>query len=178
MRVTVQERHEAGVKLSKYAAEFKARKPMLSDDEAFRLAILARPKLGQQYIGQPVRTDGSDEVLRILCSADSGSRYSTSIDKLAAIVESTPKLFNQPADWSAVIRRVQQHPNVLSAAAKEIFNKLVDDVVSQNAGNRLVRDRAYFEREIRAQYNDLAITLDNPANVNERALRFMLSQRV
>lgn len=178
MRVTVRERHEAGVKLLEYAAEFKARKPMLSDQETFRLAILASPTLGEQYTGQPVRTDGSDEVMRILLSADSASRYSTSIDKLAAIVESTPKLFNQPADSSALIRRVQQHPEIVTAAAKEVFNKLVDDIVSQNAGNRLVRDRKFFERGIRAQNNDLALTLDNPANVNERALRFMLSQRV
>jgi hypothetical protein len=178
MRPTARETHEAGVRLTEYAAEFKRRKPLLSDNEAFRLAILANPRLGQQYTGQPVRSDGADDVLSILYSAYSGPQYFTAIDKLAAIVESTPKLFNQPVDWSDVIRRVQQHPDVLSDASKEVFNKLVDNVVAQNAGNRLPHDRKYFEGVIKAQYNDLALMLDNPANVNERALRYILSQRV
>jgi hypothetical protein len=178
MRPTVRESHEAGMHLTRYAAEFKRRKPLLSDKEAFRLAMLAQPDLAEEYTGYPVRRDGANEIIKYMESHKGTSCYPTSIDKLAAIIDSPPQFLNQPPACSAIIRRVQQHPDIVSAAAKEVFNKLVDDVVSQNAGNRLVRDRKYFEGGIRAQYNDLAMTLDNPADVNERALRFMLSQRV
>jgi hypothetical protein len=140
MRTTARESHEAGVLLLEYAAEFKRRKSLLGDDEAFKLALLAHPDLAEQYTGCPVRRDCTEEVRKVFENADSADRHLTAIEKLDAIVESTRNPLTRAKDWPATICRMHQHLDVVRDAANEVFNKLVDDLASQNAGNRVRTD--------------------------------------
>lgn len=178
MRDMARDCHEAGVRLLQYATELKQRKWQLSDNEAFRLAMLAHPDLAEEYTGREIRRDGAAEVRKVFTDQYARPQNLTPVEKLVEIVNSMPKLFNQGRDWPAIIQGLHEHLDIVRDAAAETFKKLVDDMVCKNAGNQVRSDRAQCQREIRARYSDLANTLDNARNINERALQLILSQRV
>jgi hypothetical protein len=66
MRVTPKQWHDAGTKLWDIAQLYKQQyRSDLSDQAAFKLALLANPELGELYTGHPVR-DGLAEVKKFL----------------------------------------------------------------------------------------------------------------
>jgi hypothetical protein len=69
MRASAAERrHEAGVQLWQEAEQFKQYREDLTNEMAFKLAILNNPILGEMYLGQPVRRDGKADIQRVLYS--------------------------------------------------------------------------------------------------------------
>jgi hypothetical protein len=63
-----EKRHEAGIQLWEAAQQFKQYREDLTNEMAFKLAILNNPILGELYLGYPVRRDGKADIQRILYS--------------------------------------------------------------------------------------------------------------
>lgn len=57
---------KAGIKLWEIAGEYKQYRAELTDKTAFKLALLANPDLAESYLGQPVRRDRVNEVIKFL----------------------------------------------------------------------------------------------------------------
>jgi len=68
---TPEQCRRAGVLLWEKAQAFEQRRPGLSDQVAFKLALLENPKLAEQYTGCPVRRDGQSDVAKFLDKGDS-----------------------------------------------------------------------------------------------------------
>jgi len=65
----------AGVLLWEKAQALERRRPGLSDQVAFKLALLENPTLAEQYTGCPVRRDGQSDVAKFLDKGDSRGLY-------------------------------------------------------------------------------------------------------
>ena len=66
MRVTQEQKHNAGVKLWSIAEQYKEIRPDLSDKVVLNLAMMSYPDLAEHYLGCPVRRDGVDEARKFL----------------------------------------------------------------------------------------------------------------
>ena len=101
-RATTAQRNRAGIELYEKAQEYKQRRPDLSDQAAFKLAVLQNPVLAEQYSGFPVRRDAVDDVDRYL---DEGPNISdaTATAQLSRIADRLPKLPDRTHDWPAVV---------------------------------------------------------------------------
>jgi hypothetical protein len=66
IRTTVRDRHYAGVELLEIAKQYQQTRPDLSDKEAFNLALLSNPILGEEYMGCPIRKDAVEEVAKFM----------------------------------------------------------------------------------------------------------------
>ena len=67
---TPEQCRRAGVLLWEKAQAFERRRPGLSDQVAFKLALLENPKLAEQYTGCPVRRDGQSDLAKFLDKGD------------------------------------------------------------------------------------------------------------
>ena len=72
MRSTVIDRHYAGVELLEVAKRYQQTRPDLSDKEAFNLALLSNPVLGEQYTGCRIRRDAAEEVAKFMNQGNDG----------------------------------------------------------------------------------------------------------
>ena len=66
MRFSALQKRNAGIELLRVAVIIKQYRTDLSDQQAFKLAMLSNPKLAEAYIGCPVRQDGFDDVKKFL----------------------------------------------------------------------------------------------------------------
>ena len=179
-RATTEQRQWAGIELAKKAEQFKQRRPELSDQAAFKLAILQNPILAEQYGGFPVRRDAVDDVDRYLNEGPNISKEVTATAQLSRIADRLPKLPDRTHDWPAVVPVLFQYPNVIEQAARETMERLIKDLIREE--RIWVKPFEYddvkkrLEPRLRAKHPDLAKTLDNPNNVNERALKLMLPE--
>ena len=179
-RAAPEQRHRAGIELYEKAQEFKQRRPELSDQATFKLAILQNPILAEQYGGFPVRRDAVDDVDRYLDEGTNISKDMTATARLSRIADRLRKLPDRTHDWPAVVPVFFQYPSVIEQAARETMDRLIKDLIREE---RIwvkpfeyddVKER--LEPRLRAKHPDLAKTLDNPNNVNERVLKLMLPE--
>jgi len=179
-RATIEQRNRAGIELYEKAQEYKQRRPDLSDQAAFKLAILQNPILAEQYGGFPVRRDAVDDVDRYLDEGPNISKDVTATARLFRIADRLPKLPDRTHDWPQAVRVLFQYPNVIEQAARETMERLIKDLIREE--RIWVKPFEYddvkkrLEPRLRAKHPDLAKTLDNPNNVNERALKLMLAE--
>ena len=179
-RATSEQRHRAGIELYEKAQEFKQRRPDLSDQAAFKLAILQNPILAEQYGGFPVRRDAVDDVDRYLNEGPNISKEATATAQLSRIADRLPKLPDRTRDWPRALRVVFAYPDVVEKAARETMYRLIKSLIAEE--RIWVRPFEFddvkkkLEPRLRAKHPDLAKTLDNPNNVNERALKLMLPE--
>ena len=178
-RATTAQRNRAGIELSEKAQEFKQRRPDLSDQAAFKLAILQNPISAEQYGGFPVRRDAVDDVDRYLNEGPNISN-ATATARLSKIADRLPKLPDRTHDWPQAVRVLFQYPSVIEQAARETMDRLIKDLIKEE--QIWVRPFEFddvkkrLEPRLRAKHPDLAKTLDNPNSVNERALKLMLAE--
>jgi hypothetical protein len=66
MRVTLSEKHDAGVELLEIAQHYKKLRPELDDRYALKLAMLSNPDLAETYLGCDVRRDAVDDVKKFM----------------------------------------------------------------------------------------------------------------
>jgi hypothetical protein len=62
MRIGAYERQQSGIDLLRIANGFKKYRPELSDQTAFKLAMLGNPDLGETYSGFAIRRDAVEQV--------------------------------------------------------------------------------------------------------------------
>jgi hypothetical protein len=169
MRSTVIDQHYAGVELLEVAKRYQQTRPDLSDKEAFNLALLSNPVLGEQYTGCPIRRDAAQEVAKFMKQGNDGLEL-TATEKLFKVV-----------DWPEVIRAVFQYPDTVEKAARETMERLIKELIKEERiwfGPCEYDDvKKKLEIRLRAKHYDLAKTLDSPRNVNERALKLMLNEK-
>src|SRR5262245_18883371 len=79
---TPEQCRRAGVLLWERAQALERRRSGLSDQVAFKLALLENPKLAEQYTGCPVRRDGQSGVAKFLDKGDSRGLYPDSYQRL------------------------------------------------------------------------------------------------
>ena len=181
VRSTVVDRHYAGVDLLEIAKKYQQARPHLSDKEAFNLALLSNPILGEQYTGCPIRRDGAAEVAKFLDQEnDVQKRELTATERLSKIVDRVAKLPDRTRDWTDVVRTVFQYPDTIEKAARETMERLIKELIKEERiwfGPCEYDDvKKKLELRLRAKHYDLAKTLDSPRNVNERALKLMLNE--
>jgi hypothetical protein len=180
VRPTVIDRHYAGVELLEIAKQYQQTRPDLTDKEAFNLALLSNPVLGEQYTGCRIRRDGAAEVAKFMNQGTDG-RELTAAEKLSKVVDGVPKYPDRSRDWPEVIRAVFQHSDTVEIAARETMERLIKELIKEERiwfGPFEYDDvKKKLELRLRAKHYDLAKTLDSPSNVNERALRLMLSEQ-
>jgi hypothetical protein len=124
LRSTVVDRHYAGVELLEIAKRYQQARHDLSDKDAFNLALLSNPVLGEQYTGCPIRRDGAAEVAKFLDQEnDAHKRDLTATERLRKVVDRIPKLPDRIRDWTEVVRAVFQHPDTIERAAHEGSSK-------------------------------------------------------
>jgi hypothetical protein len=180
VRPTVRDRHYAGAELLGIAKEYQQVRPELNDKEAFNLALLSNPVLGEQYTGCRIRRDGAAEVAKFMNQGNDG-RELTATEKLSKVVDGIPKYPDRSRDWPEVIRVVFQYPDTVEKAARETIDRLVKDLIREE--QIWVRPFEFDDVKkklvlrLRAKHYDLAKTLDSPRNVNERALKLMLNEQ-
>jgi hypothetical protein len=66
MRVTQEQKHNAGVKLWQIVERYKEIRPDLNDKQVLKLAMMSNPDLAEHYLGCAVRRDEVDEARRYL----------------------------------------------------------------------------------------------------------------
>jgi hypothetical protein len=180
MRSTVIDRHYAGVELLEVAKRYQQTRPDLSDKEAFNLALLSNPVLGEQYTGCPIRRDGAEEVVKFMNQGNDGQKL-TATEKLSKVVDGVPKYPDRNRDWPEVIRAVFQHPDTIEKAARETMDRLIKELIKEEQiwfhPSEYDDVKRKLELRMRAKHYDLAKTLDSPRNVNERALKLMLNEQ-
>jgi hypothetical protein len=182
VRPTVRDRHYAGIELLEVAKEYQQTRPELSDKEAFNLAMLANPVLGEQYTGCPIRRDGAAEVAKFMNQEnDSQKRELTATERLTKVIDAVPKLPDRTRDWPATVRLVFQCPDTIEQASRETMDRLIKGLIKEESIWFHPSDyddvKRKLERRLRAKHYDLAKTLDSPSNVNERALKLMLDEQ-
>ena len=179
-RASLEQRNRAGIELYEKAQEYKQTRPDLSEKAAFKLAVLQNPVLAEQYSGFPVRRDAVDDVENFLNEKTKAPKDMTATARLSRIADRLPKLPDRTHDWPAVVPVLFQYPNVIEQAARETMERLIKDLIREeriwvkpfefdDAKKRLAP-------RLRAKHPDLAKTLDNPNNINERALKLMLPE--
>jgi hypothetical protein len=181
VRSTVVDRHYAGVELLEIAKRYQQTRSDLSDKEAFNLAILSNPVLGEQYTGCPIRRDGAAEVAKFLDQENSAQKQElTATERLSRIVDRVAKLPDRTRDWTEVVRAVFQYPDIIEKSARETMDRLIKDLIKEERiwippfeGDDVKKK---LELRLRAKHYDLAKTLDSPRNINERALKLMLNE--
>jgi hypothetical protein len=114
VRSTVIDRHYAGVELLEVAKRYQQARPDLTDKEAFNLALLSNPVLGEQYTGCRIRRDGAAEVAKFMNKGNDG-RELTATEKLSKVVDGIPKYPDRSRDWTEVIRAVFQYPETIAS---------------------------------------------------------------
>jgi hypothetical protein len=178
VRPTVRDRHYAGAELLGIAKEYQQARPDLSDKEAFNLALLSKPTLAEEYTGCPVRRDGVAEVAKFMNRENDSHREVTATERLTKVIDGVPKLPDHTRDWPAAVRVVFQCPDTIEQAARETMDRLIKELIKEE--QIWVRPfefddvKKQLERRLRAKHYDLGKTLENPKNVNERALKLML----
>jgi hypothetical protein len=179
MRSSVIDRHYAGVELLEAAKRYQQTRPDLSDKEAFNLALLSNPVLGEQYTGCRIRRDAAEEVAKFMNQGNDG-RELTAMEKLSKVVDSVPKYPDRSRDWPEVIRAVFQYSDTIEKAARETMERLIKEVIKEERiwfhPSEYDDVKRKLELRLRAKHYDLAKTLDSPRNVNERALKLMLNE--
>jgi len=179
-RAAPEQRHRAGIELYEKAQGYRQRRPDLNDQAAFKLAILQNPILAEQYGGFPVRRDAVNDVENFLNEKTNAPKDTTATAQLSKIADRLAKLPNRTRDWPAVVPVLFQYPNVIEEAARETMERLIKGLIAEE--RIWVRPFEFddvkkrLEPRLRAQHPDLAKTLDNPNNVNERALKLMLPE--
>jgi hypothetical protein len=180
VRSTVVDRHYAGVELLEIAKHYQQTRPDLTDKEAFNLALLSNPLLGEQYTGCRIRRDGAAEVAKFMNQGNDGLEM-TATEKLSKVVDGVPKYPDRSRDWPEVIRAVFQYPDTIENAARETMDRLIKELIKEERiwfGPFEYDDvKKKLELRLRAKHYDLAKTLDSPSNVNERALKLMLNEQ-
>jgi hypothetical protein len=179
---TVVDRHYAGVELLEVAKKYQQTRPDLSDKDAFNLALLSNPILGEQYTGCPIRKDGAAEVAKFLDQEnESQKRELTATERLSKVVDRIPKLPDRTRDWPEVVRAVFQYPDTLEKAAQETMERLIKGLINEERmwfhPSEYDDVKRKLEVRLRAKHYELAKTLDSPSNVNERALRLILNEQ-
>jgi hypothetical protein len=179
VRSTVVDRHYAGIELLEVAKRYQQTRPDLTDKEAFNLALLSNPVLGEQYTGCRIRRDGAVEVAKFMNQGNDG-RELTATEKLSKVVDGVPKYSDRSRDWPEVIRAVFQYPDTIEKAARETMDRLIKGLIKEESLWFHPSDyddvKRTLEIRLRAKHYDLAKTLDSPRNVNERALKLMLNE--
>src|SRR5439155_26902684 len=162
------------------AEAYKQRRPELSDQGAFKLAILQKPISAEQYGGFPVRRSAVDDVDRYLDDGTNISKDVTATAQLSRIADRLPKLSDRTHDCPSVVPVLFQYPNVIEQAARETMDRLIKDLIREERiwvkPFEFDDVKTRLEPRLRAKHPDLAKTLDNPNNVNERALKLMLPE--
>src|SRR5437762_5057223 len=179
-RATQAQRNRAGLELYEKAQEYKQRRPDLSDQAAFKLAVLQNPVLAEQYSGFPVRRDAVDDVENFLNEKTNTPKDTTATARLSRIADRLPKLPDRTHNWPAMVPVLFQYPNVIEQAARETMDRLIKDLIREERiwvkPFEFDDVKTRLEPRLRAEHPDLAKTLDNPNSVNERALKLMLAE--
>jgi hypothetical protein len=180
VRSTVVDRHYAGVEFLEVAKKYQQTRLDLTDKEAFNLALLSNPVLGEQYTGCRIRRGAIEEVAKFMNQGNDG-RELTATEKLSKVVDGVPKYPDRSRDWPEVIRAVFQYPDTIEKAARETMDRLIKELIKEERiwfGPFEFDDmKKKLEVRLRAKHYDLAKTLDSPSNVNERALKLMLNEQ-
>jgi hypothetical protein len=179
MRSTVIDRHYAGVELLEVAKQYQQTRPDLSDKDAFNLAVLSNPVLGEEYMGCRIRRDAAAEVAKFM-NQGNDDRELTATEKLSKVVDGVPKYPDRSRDWPEVVRALFQHPDTIERAAHETMDRLIKGLIKEESiwfhPSEYDDVKRKLELRLRAKHYDLAKTLDSPRNVNERALKLMLNE--